>query len=72
MTIHMIGQKPNAAPSSAESVAWPKGIEYTVNATTFETASAIREAHWAFIRSPPSSTNSASSGRTAKIEVRPS
>jgi hypothetical protein len=27
MTIHMIGQKPNAAPSRAESPAWPNGIE---------------------------------------------
>ena len=26
MTIHMIGQKPNAAPSSAESAAWPIGM----------------------------------------------
>ena len=27
MTIHMIGKKPNAAPSSAASPAWPTGIE---------------------------------------------
>ena len=26
MTIHMIGQKPNAAPSRAESAAWPTGM----------------------------------------------
>ena len=27
MTIHMIGQKPNTAPSNAESPACPTGIE---------------------------------------------
>src|SRR5450755_3270385 len=32
----------------------------------------MSEAHWAFIRTPPSSTNNDSNGRTAKIDVRPS
>src|SRR5579872_420578 len=36
------------------------------------TASAISEAHQAFSRTTPSSTNSVSSGKTAKIEVNPS
>ncbi len=31
ITIHMIGQKPKAAPSSAASPAWPTGIEYTID-----------------------------------------
>ena len=72
MTIHMIGQKPNTAPSSAASPACPIGIEYTVIAIRIETPSAISEAHWAFILKPPNRTNSTTSGSTAKIAVNPS
>ena len=49
MTIHMIGQKPNTAPSSAASPACPIGIEYTVIAISIDTPSVISAAHWAFI-----------------------
>ncbi len=71
-TIHMIGQKPNTAPSSAASPACPIGIEYTISAIRIDTPRAITEAHWAFILKPPRSTNSTSSGKTAKIVVNPS
>ena len=71
MTIHMIGQKPNTAPSSAASPACPIGIEYTVIAIRIDTPSAIKEAHWAFILKPPSRTNSTTSGKTAKTAVSP-
>jgi len=40
-------------------------------ATTTATAREMSEAHWAFMRTPPSSTNSDSSGRTAKIDEVP-
>ncbi len=49
MTIHMIGQKPNAAPSSAESAACPNGMLYTISATRIATTSVISEAQWAFM-----------------------
>ncbi len=64
----MIGNSPKSAPSSAEFSAWPTGMPYTAMATTSATASAESPAHWAFRRSPPSSTNSVSSGSAAKIE----
>src|SRR5450755_30309 len=41
-------------------------------ATTNATAREISEAHWAFIRTPPSNTKSNNSGITAKIDVSPS
>src|ERR1017187_8850487 len=41
-------------------------------ATTAATPREMSEAHWAFKRRPPSSTNSDSSGRTAKIDEVPS
>ena len=72
MTIHMIGQKPNAAPSRPESSACPSGIGYTMTATSIATASAASAAQCAFKRTTPSSTNSVSSGRIAKIDVSPS
>ncbi len=72
MTIHMIGKKPNAAPSAAASPACPAGIPYTASATTMPTPSEISAAHCAFILNTPSSRNSATSGRTAKIDVTPS
>src|SRR5437588_11880872 len=71
-TIHMIGQRPKTAPSSAESATCPTGIEYTASATIIETPSATSDAHCAFIRNTPSNTNSTTRGRTAKIEVTPS
>src|SRR3954451_3343408 len=43
-----------------------------MSATSIATASEIRAAHCAFIFSPPSSTNSVTIGRTAKIADRPS
>src|SRR5262249_9825327 len=71
MTIHMIGQNPNTAPSSAESAVCPTGIEYTMIAISIDTARAISEAHWAFILKPPRRTNRTTSGSTAKIAVSP-
>ena len=41
-------------------------------ATTTATPREISEAHWAFIRTPPRSTNSDTSGRTANIDESPS
>ena len=72
MTIHMIGQNPNTAPSSAASAVCPTGIEYTMIAISIDTPRAISDAHWAFIRKPPRRTNRTTSGSTAKIAVSPS
>ena len=41
-------------------------------ATSIATPSAISAAHWAASLRPPSSTNSARTGSTAKIELGPS
>ena len=72
MTIHMIGKKPNAAPSPPES----SGLadRHRVDdrcATMIATASEMSAAHCAFILNPPSSTNSVNSGSTAKIDDQP-
>ena len=49
-TIHMIGKKPKAAPSLAESSAWPTGMEYAMIATASATASEISPASHGFGR----------------------
>src|SRR4051812_23985037 len=68
----MIGKRPKAAPSAAESAAWPTGIPYTAIATTSATAREISPAHWAASLKPPSSTKRVMSGSTAKIADSPS
>lgn len=68
MTIHMIGKKPNAAPSSPLLSASPTGIRYAATATTTATAKAISEASHAFMRTTPSSTKRVSSGRIATAD----
>src|SRR6476661_8359628 len=69
MTIHRIGKKPKAAPSSPADRVAPTGIEYAVSATTIETASEIRAAFHAARRSTPSRTNRVSSGSIATRAV---
>jgi hypothetical protein len=71
-TIHMIGNRPNTAPSAAASSVCPKGIEYTARATMMATSSDSRAAHCALSFNPPSSTNSETSGSTAKTVDHPS
>ena len=56
---------PDNNPNNGNSGTW-------TTATTTATAREMSEAHWAFIRTPPSSTNSDNSGRTAKIDEVPS
>src|SRR4051794_19152539 len=43
-----------------------------MTATRITTTSEMRPAHWAFIFSPPNSTNSVMIGSAAKIDDRPS
>ena len=64
-TIHIAGNTPNAAPSSAESPAWSAGIWYTTRATANASANPITEAIQAFSFRPPSRTNSTRSGNAA-------
>jgi hypothetical protein len=66
----MIGNSPKHAPRTAESSAWPIGIEYAISATRIATPSETSAAQWAFIFRPPSRTNSVITGRAAKIAVR--
>ena len=68
----MIGNRPNTAPSSAESSACPSGIVYTASAMTIATPSEQSAAQCAGNFTPPSSTKSVIRGNTAKIAVRPS
>src|SRR4051812_9977621 len=64
-TIHIAGNRPNAAPSRAESPAWSAGIRYTTRATAKASANPITEAIQAFSFRPPSRTNSTRSGKAA-------
>ncbi len=61
-TIHMIGNRPKAAPSRATSSACPNGIDQKMTAVRIATASEIRPAQCDFSFRPPSSTNSVASG----------
>src|SRR5450631_1075576 len=68
-TIHMIGNRPNAAPSSAASAVCPNGIAYTAAATTMEVARAASAAHWERTLKTPRRRKRTSRGSTAKSEV---
>src|SRR3954453_12341064 len=65
MTTHRIGKNPKAAPSDADSRAWPTGIRNATMARKSETAREISPASHALTLSTPSSTNSVSSGIAA-------
>jgi hypothetical protein len=69
-TIHMIGNRPKAAPSSAASSAWPAGIPYASTATSSATSSDKSPAQCDLSLSPPSSTNSVANGIIATSALR--
>jgi hypothetical protein len=65
MTIHMIGKRPNAAPSAATSRAWPTGMPHAKIPMKIDTTSEMTPAFHAAMRRPPSSTNRVMSGIAA-------